>query len=304
VTVAEVVVGRLVMLRIVSKRIGKGNPRDTHRSTTHQPTNHASEATTTTSTRRLVAMVLVVAAVVAVTTAATTKQSTKRTKSAARLPAMTRAALLSTAEKRSGQLTNKVSRTTTAVSRGAAVVLLSATKEGACELADEVVRPAAAMALLVVAHERVHSKASERAVAGLAIATDTSRSIGDVARALRAGGLVVGVCVLRRCAVVAPAYGCFTRGEVPLRNAGADLDIVILATPVYALVDCGGAAVRAVVRAALQSAGVPNVRVVPLGNPARGQLWQIGVCRARVGRCWRVRRSGRSHIGLRGREAG
>lgn len=155
------------------------------------------------------------------------------------------------------------------------MVLLSATEEGACELADEVVRPAAAMALLVVAHERVHSKASERAVAGLAIATDTSRSIGDVARALRAGGLVVGVCVLRRCAVVAPAYGCFTRGEVPLRNAGADLDIVILAT-----------------------------RVVPLGNPARGQLWQVGVCRARVGRCWRVRRSGRSHIGLRGREAG
>lgn len=75
-------------------------------------------------------MVLVAGAVVAVVTAASTEQSTKRTKSAARLAAMTRAALLSTAEKRSGQLANKVSRSATAVSRrGAAMALLSATKK-------------------------------------------------------------------------------------------------------------------------------------------------------------------------------
>ena len=42
----------------------------------------------------------------------------------------------------------------------AAVVLLSATKEGTRKLADEIVRPAAAVALLVVAHERVHGEAT------------------------------------------------------------------------------------------------------------------------------------------------
>ena len=101
--------------------------------------------------------------------------------------------------------------------------------------------------------------------------------------------------------MVAATDRCLTRGEVPLRNTGTDLDVVILATSTYVLVDRGGAGMRAVVRA---SAGVPNVRVVPLGNPARGQLWQVGVCRPRVGRRWRVRRSGRSHIGLRGARGG
>jgi hypothetical protein len=70
--------------------------------------------------------------------------------------------------------------------------------------------------------------------------------------------------------VVAATDGCFTRREVPLRDTGADLDIVVLATPSCVLVDRGGAGVRAVVRATLQSAGFSNVRVIPLGNPARG----------------------------------
>lgn len=56
------------------------------------------------------------------------------------------------------------------MSRGAAMVLLSATEEGTGKLANEVVRPAAAVALLVVAHERIHCEATQRAVAGLAIA--------------------------------------------------------------------------------------------------------------------------------------
>lgn len=46
-TVAEVVVGRLVMLPIISKVVHKRIRRNTHRSTTNQPTNHASETTTT-----------------------------------------------------------------------------------------------------------------------------------------------------------------------------------------------------------------------------------------------------------------
>jgi hypothetical protein len=37
--------------------------------------------------------------------------------------------------------------------------------------------------------------------------------------------------------------------------------------------------------------------VVPLRYPPSGQLWQCGVCRARVGRYGRHGRSGRSHVG-------
>ena len=57
------------------------------------------------------------------------------------------------------------------------MILLSAAKERARQLANEVVRPAAAAAvalLVAVAHERIHCEATQRAVAGLSIAADTS----------------------------------------------------------------------------------------------------------------------------------
>lgn len=116
-----------------------------------------------------------VATTVVAATATATKKATKRTKSTARLTAVaSRITLLPTTEQRSGQLTNEVARPTAALSGGATVVLLSTAKEGARELANEVIRPATAVALLVVAHERIHGKATQRAVARLSFAADTS----------------------------------------------------------------------------------------------------------------------------------
>lgn len=45
---------------------------------------------------------------------------------------------------------------------------------------------------------------------------------------------------------MAPTYGCFTRGKVPLRDAGADLDVVVLATSVCVLVLWWGKYARSV----------------------------------------------------------
>lgn len=61
------------------------------------------------------------------------------------------------------------------------MILLSTAEERARKLADEVVRPAAPVALFVAAHERVHGETAQRAVASLSIATNTSRPVSDVA---------------------------------------------------------------------------------------------------------------------------
>lgn len=159
-----------------------------------------------------------------------------------------RAVLLSTTEQRSCQLANKVARPTAAL---AAVVLLSAAEEGARELADEIVRSAAAAAALLVAtHEGVHGEAAQRAVARLAVSAHAPGPVANVARSLGAGRLVVGVRVLRGRAVVAAANGRFTRRQVPLRDAGADLDVVVLATPVWVLAAHRGASIREATAAA------------------------------------------------------
>jgi hypothetical protein len=153
-----------------------------------------------------------------------------------------RAVLLSTAEQRSCQLANKVARPTTAL---ASVVLLPTAEEGARELADEIVRSAAAAAALLVAtHESVHGEAAQRAVARLAVSAHAPGPVANIPRSLGAGRLVVGVRVLRGCAVVAAADGRFTRRQVPLRDAGADLDVVVLATPVFVLAAHRGASIH------------------------------------------------------------
>jgi len=108
------------------------------------------------------------------------------------------------------------------------LTLLSAAKQGAGKLADEIGRSAAmaAAALLVAAHECVHGKAPESASPVAGGAVDAARAGNCVGcwRILRFG---VGVCgVGGRAAVrAATADGRLARGQIPLRHAGADLDV-------------------------------------------------------------------------------
>lgn len=80
--------------------------------------------------------------------------------------------------------------------------------------------------------------------------------------------------------MVAAADGRFSRGQVPLRDAGADLDVVVFASPMAT----SAAASRGI--HTRRSGGDTaqrrafDIRVVPLCDPACGQLWQVGVCRA------------------------
>jgi len=151
------------------------------------------------------------------------------------------------------------------------LTLLSAAKQGAGKLADEIGRSAAmaAAALLVAAHECVHGKAPESASPVAGGAVDAARAGNCVGcwRILRFG---VGVCgVGGRAAVrAATADGRLARGQIPLRHAGADLDVVVFAR-----------------------------RVVPLRDPSGRQLGQRRVGRARVGRDGRDGRGVGGHGG-------
>jgi hypothetical protein len=122
----------------------------------------------------------------------------------------------------------------------------------------------------------------------------------------------------------AGADGCFAGGQVPLRDAGADLDIchvgsaeswlavarvnstgramaasptVVFARTMHLLAVSRGTLCHGGAGAQRVASVAEDAPVVPLRYPPSGQLGQCGVCRARVGRYWRHGGSGRSHIG-------
>lgn len=111
----------------------------------------------------------------------------------------------------------------------AAVGLLSSSQEGTGELAYKVSTATVTAALLVVTHEGIHGKTPKPTgpIASRTVAHASSPIAGF--GALGSVWLMVGVGRLsRRAAVRAAANGRFTGGEVPLRHAGANLDVVIL----------------------------------------------------------------------------
>jgi hypothetical protein len=72
---------------------------------------------------------------------------------------------------------------------------------------------------------------------------------------------------------------------------------VVFARSMHTLAVSRGTLCHGGARAQRVASMAEHAPVVPLCYPPSRQLWQCGVCRARVGRYWRHGGSGRSHVG-------
>lgn len=134
--------------------------------------------------------------------------------------------LLAAPKERSCELANEVAGAA-ATTTMRLLALLTATKQGSSKLTDKITRPAAmaTAVLLVTTHECIHGKAPEPASPVSSWTVDTARASNFVGRRCVIGP-GVGVCGVGGRAVVGAATdGRLARGQVPLRHAGADLNV-------------------------------------------------------------------------------